>query len=114
MSLPATVDLGVVVTLFLAWSGLLMWGVKWLLDRYTKVMEDKLTEMAREVKEVKTDLASLRAELPAQYVRQDHCKNCREENQRVLAMIDQRLTMFADKIMEKIDAVWKEMYTRER
>ena len=61
-----------------AWSAVLFWAVKWLLDRYQQHMDQRFemllastSEEAQEWQRVERDLLTLRAELPQHYVRRE-------------------------------------------
>lgn len=69
---------GEAVTLFLAWSGLLFWLIKWLLDRYQRHIDQRFTDLeegqgkrSQDVDQLQRELLELRAELPQQYVQRE-------------------------------------------
>lgn len=69
---------GIVVTLFLAWSGMLFWTIKWLLDRYQRHIDQRFTALengqgqrSEDVDKLQRELLELRAELPQQYVQRE-------------------------------------------
>ncbi|WP_018169105.1 hypothetical protein [Thioalkalivibrio sp. ALMg9] len=70
--------IGVLASLFVTWSGVLFWIIKWLLDRYQHHLDGRLNDLdashkekSQEVARVERDLLNLKAEIPVQYVRRD-------------------------------------------
>lgn len=104
--------IGVIITIGLAWTGLLTGIIKWILDRYSAVMQAKIDELAKENRELRDSITELVARLPIEYVRQDHCKACREEWLRIVNIIDQKLMTFSERLGEKIDMLRRELYER--
>lgn len=104
--------IGIIVTVVIAWSTLLLAVIKILLDRYLTAVTAQIVDLAGENKELKKEITKLREELPVLYVRQDHCKNCRDEWMRIVGIIDQKLESFSDRMGEKIDQLRKDMYER--
>lgn len=100
--------IGVLVTLFLAWSGLLIRVIKWLLDKNQKQGDDRLEEINRrletlevaakeetgEWQRVDRDILLLRAELAKDYVR-------RQDFIQVISTLDARM----ESINLKIDSI---------
>lgn len=89
---------GIVITVILAWSGLLIGIIKWLLDRYQSHIDRRFTALetanAAEVREwqrIERELLELKADLPTEYVR-------REDNIRQEVVINAKLDALAEKI----------------
>ncbi len=102
--------IGIIVTVVIAWSTLLLAVIKLLLDRYLSAVSAQIETLQKENAELKKEISKLREELPVLYVRQDHCKNCRDEWTRIIGTIDQKLEAVADRLSSKIDELRKEMY----
>ncbi len=89
---------GVLLSIWLAWSGALFWVIKWLLDktaagidRRFNLLEKAHADEASEWQRIDRDLMSLRAELPLHYVR-------REDYIRGQSVIEAKLDAVAGKI----------------
>ncbi|MBF0546211.1 MAG: hypothetical protein HQM08_17340 [Candidatus Riflebacteria bacterium] len=104
--------ISIAVTILLAWSGLLIGIIKYLLDRQSRLMDEQIKLLRDENRSLREELSKLREQLPEKYVRQESCHNCREEFQTMLATIDQRLSNFSDKLLSKIDEFRSEIYAR--
>lgn len=92
--------LGITITVILAWSGLLIGIIKWLLDRYQSHIDRRFTALERanevEVREwqrIERELLELKVDLPMHYVR-------REDNIRQEVTINAKLDALARKFDE--------------
>lgn len=92
--------IGISITVILAWSGLLIGIIKWLLDRYQSHIDRRFTALeeankaeVREWQRIERELLELKADLPMKYVR-------REDNIRQEVTINAKL----DALARKIDA----------
>lgn len=70
--------IGVVCTIVVLWSGLFLWSIKWLLDRFAAhedqrftSLEKLLADWTRRTLELERDFARLLAEMPKEYVRRE-------------------------------------------
>ena len=104
--------IGILVTVGLAWTGFLTAIIKWILDRYSAVMQTKIDEIGRENRELKEKISNLKATMPKEYVRLESCRHCREEWMRVVTVIDQKLQEFSARLGDKIDKLREEIYDR--
>lgn len=91
-------NLGIIITIMLAWSGLLVGAVKWLLDRYQAHLDKRFESLERasdgehkEWQRVERELLDLKAELPVLYVR-------REDSIRQEVVINSKLDALAEKL----------------
>lgn len=90
--------IAVLVTILLAWSGLLIGIIKWLLDRNQAHVDRRFSALekaneaeAREWQRVERELLDLKANLPMEYVR-------REDAIRQEVVINAKLDALAEKI----------------
>jgi hypothetical protein len=111
---------GLIITLVIAWSGLLIGAIKLLLDKYLAsqeamnlVQKENIQRQADDIQRIKDDLSKLRSDLPVEFVRRDDCRNCREEWLRMVNVLDQKLGNFYGKISDKIDEMRKELYAKQ-
>jgi hypothetical protein len=59
--------LGIVVT----WSGVLLWAIKWILDRNQKHFDQRFDSTAERLRALEADVAGIRRELASEYVKRE-------------------------------------------
>lgn len=90
---------GMLVTLVVAWSGLLVAAIKWLLDRHSQHIDRRFSELEKHdtaeqlrVERLRSELQAVRIEMSRDYVR-------REDWIRFSGLIDAKL----DKLYERFE-----------
>jgi hypothetical protein len=96
--------------LFLVWNGFLVGVIKWLIDRHLALAEEQIRAMREDLKELNDRFAKFHADLPVQYIRQEHCRACREEFLRHIMVLDRKFDEFTGKVFAKLDDFRKEVY----
>jgi len=101
------------VGVVMAWSVVLFWAVKWLLDGHTTHLDEKFTALqnaankeAEQLQRVEKDLLKMQAELPEKYVR-------REDWIRFSAVIDAKQDTLSEKI-SRVDMTLQRVDERMR
>ena len=111
--------IAVAVTIILAWSGFLIGIIKYLLDRNMAsaeriigLQDEKIAALTAEIRKTNEEMAGLRAELPALYIRKDDCRSSREDWIREISSLEYKMAQANDRILSKIDELAKETYAR--
>lgn len=109
--------IGILITVALAWSGLLIGIIKFLLDRnlasaerIIALQDDKISAVMVELRKNNEDMAKLRAELPVLYTRKDDCRNNHEAWIRQVAALEFKFEAQVSRILDKIEELRKEWY----
>ena len=87
---------------FAAWNGLLLWSIKFLLDRNATAFDSRIAEWSQRTQDVERDVLRLRADLPEKYVQRDDWI-------RFGAVIESKI----DALRETVERVREKVYERK-
>ncbi len=83
--------IAVIAGLVAAWSGLLIWIIKWLIDRAAKHSDHVIKTMREDLKRLDGDFRNLLADLPEKYV-------LRDDWVRMVTRFDSKLDALSERI----------------
>lgn len=101
--------IGIVVTVFIAWSGFLVGVIKYLLKHNTVDRSSQIEELKTEVTKLNDTIANLQQELALKYVRKSDFNRCRDKSLSEKLQLEKKQDDLVVKLYEKIDDLAREL-----
>ena len=105
-----THTIGIVVTVFIAWSGFLVGVIKYLLKHNTVDRSSQIGDLKLEIEKLSNTVALLQKEIAVKYVRKSDFNRCRDQSNVNTSRVEMKIDELKTTIYEKIEDLIREMH----
>lgn len=107
--------IGIIITIFIAWSGFLVGVIKWLLKNNTVDRSSQIEGLKVEIERLNATVTLLQQEIAIKYVRKSDFNRCRDLSNAGSASVERKIDELKTTIYEKIEDLIKEInYARTK